>query len=119
MEFLSDVFVASGALAAAFYCLVLSRRLKKFTDLEDGIGVAVAQMALKADDLDLNLRAAQISATQSVSKLEDVSGRAEAAARHLELLVASLHSLPAAQPPATSDTNPFRARRAPTAAKPQ
>lgn len=119
MEFLSDIFLVSGAFAAAFYCMVLSRRLRKFTDLEDGIGGAVAQLALKADDLDRALRAAQVTATQSVSRLEDVSARAETSARHLELLVASLHSLPSAEASVVPDINPFRARRASAAGKPQ
>lgn len=114
MNLIADVLLAGGALVSALYCLVLSRRLRKFTDLEKGVGGAVALLAAKADDLDRTLRAAQTSAKTSVSTLEEVSGRAEAAARHLELLVASLHSLPEvkkpASPPARTE-NPFQAKR--------
>ncbi len=112
MSLIADALLAGGALVAALYCLVLSRRLRKFTDLENGVGRAVTLLATRADELDRTLRAAQLTANQSVSKLEDVSGRAEAAARHLELLVASLHSLPDVQestkPPVK---NPFQAKR--------
>lgn len=114
MTLLADVLLASGAMVAAFYCLILSRRLRKFTDLENGVGGAIRVLAVKTDELDQTLHAARTTASQSVEKLEDVSVRAEAAARHLELLVASLHSLPS--PDATPVTpgpvaNPFRARR--------
>jgi hypothetical protein len=111
MAFLADILLASGAIVAAFYCMVLSRRLRRFTDLEHGVGSAVTLLATKTNELDQTLRAAQATASHSVTKLEDVSGRAEAAARHLELLVAALHSLPDEQPPSASAANPFRARR--------
>ena len=112
MTLIADALLASGALLSALYCLILSRRLRKFTDLEKGVGGAVALLSAKADDLDRTLRSAQTSARSSVTKLEDVSGRAEAAARHLELLVASLHSLPDVSQAAKSKAeNPFQARR--------
>ena len=112
MSFLADTLLASGALVAAFYCLILSRRLRRFTDLESGVGSAVSLLAKKADDLDRTLKAAQTTASASVTRLEDVSARAEAAARHLELLVASLHSLPGSAPaPSPPSANAFRARR--------
>lgn len=94
MVFIADILLVAGALGAAFYCMILSRRLRRFTDLDKGVGNAVAMMAAKVDDLEASLRAAQATAKGSVSNLEDVSVRAENAARHLELLVASLHSLP-------------------------
>ncbi len=114
MTLIADALLAGGALVAALYCLVLSRRLRKFTNLEDGVGRAIALLAVRADELDRTLHAAQATAHQSVSKLEDVSGRAEAAARHLELLVASLHSLPDVKPAdEASIKNPFQAKRTP------
>ena len=115
MTLIADALLASGALVSALYCLVLSRRLRKFTDLEKGVGGAVALLAAKADDLDKSLRSAQMTAKSSVPTLEEVIGRAEAAARHLELLVASLHSLPEVKTPTKTKEpkpgNPFRAKR--------
>ena len=112
MTLIADALLAGGALVSALYCLVLSRRLRKFTDLEGGVGGAVSLLASKADELDRTLRAAQATAKGSVNKLEDVSTRAEAAARHLELLVASLHSLPEVKDPGASAVdNPFQAKR--------
>jgi len=111
MALLADIMLASGALLAALYCQILSRRLRKFTDLESGIGRAVKLLSTKADELDRTIKASQVNAAQSVKTLEDVSTRAEAAARHLELLVASLHSLPDIPPSQPVKANPFRARQ--------
>ena len=111
MALLADIMLASGALLAALYCLILSRRLRKFTDLESGIGSAVKMLSVKADALERSVKAAQASALQSVKTLDEVSDRAEAAARHLELLVASLHSLPDVPQTRPPQPNPFQARR--------
>ena len=90
---LADLLLISGALGAGFYCFVLSRRLRKFTDLEKGVGGAVAVLAVQVDDLEKSLSAAKSTAAQSVQTLSDVTGRAEKSAHRLELLIASLHDL--------------------------
>jgi len=88
MTLIADLFLVAGALGAGFYCFVLSRRLRNFTDLEKGVGGAVAVLTA-------------------------VSERAEGAARHLELLVASLHDLPHEKAPVTKPqkVNPFFVRQ--------
>lgn len=116
MELISDILLLAGALGAGFYCLVLSRRLRQFTDLDSGVGQAVSELSAQVDDLTVSVLAAQETATTSVTRLDEVSSRAEQAARHLELLVASMHDLPGAPPSAPQDhrarPNPFRARPA-------
>ena len=102
----------AGAVAAGFYCYVLSRRLRRFTDLEKGVGGAVAVLSVQVDDMANSLKSAQSAASGSVATLTDVSDRAEAAARRLELLVASLHDLPTAAPPQPTPSNPFFVRNA-------
>lgn len=94
MEFIADILLISGALAATAYCVVLSRRLRRFTDLERGVGGAIAALSNQVDDMTRTLQSAQGAATASVSSLGDLTGRAESAARRLELLVASMHDLP-------------------------
>ena len=106
MELISDFLLLSGALGSGFYCMVLSKRLRRLTDLETGIGGAIAALNAQVDDLTVSVLAAQDTAKTSVANLDDVSARAEDAARHLELLVASMHDLPKAP------ANPFRARAA-------
>lgn len=94
MEFIADVLLVAGALGAGLYCFVLSRRLTRFTDLENGVGAAVAVLSVQVTDLQTALQNAQKSATHSSDSLEDLTRRAEDAAKRLELMVASLHDLP-------------------------
>lgn len=109
MDTIANILMAAGAIGAGFYCMILSRRLRRFTDLEKGVGGAVAVLSAQVDDLAKTLTLAQNTAKTSVSKLTGVSERAEAAANRLELLVASLHDL---QPEAeqAKPVNPFFAR---------
>ena len=118
MALIADILLAAGALGAGFYCYILSRRLRTFTDLERGVGGAVAVLSAQVDDLAKSLKAAQTTATGSVTTLTEVSERAEKAARHLELLVASLHDMPQ-EHQAPAPTNPFFVRKGTVAEKPQ
>lgn len=95
MEWIADIFLAAGALGAGFYCFILSKRLTKFTNLETGVGGAVAVLSAQVDDLTRTLGEAQKSASVSGTKLEDMTKRAEDAAKKLELMMASMHDLPA------------------------
>ncbi|SIS51704.1 hypothetical protein SAMN05421759_101162 [Roseivivax lentus] len=117
MQIIADILLAAGALGAAFYCYVLSKRLRAFNDLEGGMGSAVAVLSAQVDDMRKALGAAQTSAGASSASLTQVTDRAEDAARRLELLVASLHDLqdgtPAPSGPAPAprdDARPVFAR---------
>lgn len=98
MELIADIFLGAGALGAGLYCFVLAKRLARFNDLESGIGGAVAVLSAQVDDLTKTLAAAQRTASISTVTLEGLTDRADSAARRLELLVASLHDLPDAEP---------------------
>jgi hypothetical protein len=110
MNFIADILLVAGAMGAGLYCHVLSRRLRNFTDLEKGVGGAVAMLSAQVDDLSKSVQGAQATAQGSVATLTDVSARAEKAARQLELLVASLHDLPKEQT-AAAPANPFFVRQ--------
>lgn len=103
---ISDTLLMAGALGAGLYCYVLSRRLRRFTDLEKGVGGAVAVLSAQVDDLTRTLNRAQAAAAGSVGTISETSTRAEAAATRLELLLASLHDLPEAAP-ARPPESPF------------
>ena len=94
MEFIADILLLAGALGAAVYCFVLSRRLNRFNDLEKGVGGAVAVLSAQVDDLSKALESARASASDSSGSLAGLTERAEDVARRLELLVASMHDLP-------------------------
>lgn len=98
MEIVADVLLVAGALGAGLYCFVLARRLNRFNDLEKGVGGAVAVLSAQVDDLNRSLASARETAVGSGAALEDLTGRAEAVAQRLELLMASMHDMPVARP---------------------
>ena len=110
MAFIADVFLVAGAMSAALYCFVLSRRLRRFTDLERGVGGAIAVLSVQVDDLSNALKRAEAATAASASGLAIQSRSAEAAAKRLELLMASLHDLPEPVEPQTP-IDPFFVRQ--------
>lgn len=110
MTMIADVLLVAGALGAALYCLVLSRRLCRFTDLEKGVGGAVAVLSVQVDDLTKILTQAQTTAKASVAQLDGVSERAEIAHKRLELSIASMHDLPQKTQASVAES-PFFVRR--------
>ena len=95
MTLIADILLIAGALGAAFYCFVLSRRLSRFTSLEDGVGGAIAGLSRQVAEMTEALDRAHGEAKTSAGSLEDSTRRAEAAARKLDLMLAALHDLPA------------------------
>lgn len=110
MNVIADFLLAAGAFTTAVYCLVLSRRLKRFTTLETGMGGAIAVLSAQVDDMTKALERARNSAQSSSSGLEDQVRRAEAAAARLDLILASLHDLPD-DPPSSEDMTEDRRLR--------
>ena len=113
MSIIADILLITGAFAAGFYCMILSRRLTKFTDLKQGVGGAVAVLSAQVDDLTKTLNTAQKSAENSNVSLSELTDRSDKVAQRLELLVASMHDLPVdddltsnAQPSAVQSLTP-------------
>ncbi len=94
MELVADILLIAGALGAGLYCVVLSRRLNRFTNLENGVGGAIAVLSSQVDDMTKALEEARSATATSASSLQSMTGRAEGVAQRLELLVASMHDLP-------------------------
>jgi hypothetical protein len=111
MALISNLLMAAGAFGAAIYCLVLSRRLSRFSTLEGGMGGAIAVLSAQVDDMTKALDKAGGAASASTASLESLTGRAEQAARRLELLLASMHDLPDPLPEETSRRARFVRRR--------
>lgn len=103
MEMIADILLIAAALAATIYCVVLSYRLRRFTDLEKGVGGAIAILSVQVDDMTKTLESARIAAAESVESLGTLTGRAETAAKKLELLVAAMHDLPEPVKPAPTE----------------
>ncbi|MEM8801293.1 MAG: hypothetical protein AAFX07_10275 [Pseudomonadota bacterium] len=94
MDLIADILLIAGALGAALYCVVLSRRLNRFTNLEKGVGGAIAVLSSQVDDMTKALEDARTATASSATSLKTMTGRAEGVAQRLELLVASMHDLP-------------------------
>lgn len=94
MELIADILLGAGAIGAGLYCLVLSRRLKAFNQLEGGMGGAIAVLSAQVDDMTKALETARGAAGESARSLREMTVRAEAAAARLELMLATLHDLP-------------------------
>lgn len=117
MDLIADGLLVAGALGAAFYCFVLSRRLTRFNDLENGVGGAVAVLSAQVDDLTKALDRARRGADRETEKLAELTERAEAAAKQLELMMAAMHDLPEA-PPSTARPTAPASSAAPHTARP-
>lgn len=111
MSFVADIFLIAGALAAGFYCLVLSRRLTALKDAEGGIGQAVVSLSTQVDEMVKTVNTARVSATSSSESLSALTERAESVAQRLELLVASMHDLPEPQAPQQKPDGPMFSSR--------
>lgn len=94
MDLIADTLLFTATLGAAVYCFILSRRLRRFTKLETGMGGAIAALSSQVDDMTRALNQAQAVAVQSEKRLGALSKRGDEVASRLELLVASLHDLP-------------------------
>lgn len=94
MRLIADILMIAGTFSVAVYCIVLARRLSRFTDLEKGVGGAIAVLSAQVDDMTKMLTKAQKTAAGSAANLESLTARAEDAAKRLELLMASMHDLP-------------------------
>ncbi|GAA6208925.1 hypothetical protein NBRC116601_22180 [Cognatishimia sp. WU-CL00825] len=117
MELIADILLVAGAIGAGFYCFVLSRRLARLNDLENGVGGAVAVLSAQVDDLGKSLKTAQTMAAESRENLSHVTARAEEVAAKLELMLAALHDVQndtdvAAQSPENIEFAPVFSRRA-------
>lgn len=98
MALVADFLLGCGALTAAVYCLILSRRLAALNRLEGGMGTAIAVLSSQVDELNQALVQARKTAGDSSAALEGRTLRAEQAVQRLELLLATMHDLPEPMP---------------------
>lgn len=97
MQLIADILMGFAALGAMSYCVILSRRLKKFNQLENGMGAAIAVLSAQVDDMTKALNRAQAAAGASTDQLRNLTERAEHSAQKLETLLSAAHE--AASPP--------------------
>ncbi len=97
MGLIADVFLIAGALGAAFYCMILARRIKSLSRLDSGLGGAISGLSTQVEEMRASVKAATQASGTSIKDLMEVTGRAEIAAGRLELLLSTVHER--GQPP--------------------
>lgn len=111
MELIADILLAGGALGAGLYCFVLSRKLSRFSRLDQGVGGAIAVLSAQVDDLTRALEKAQGAARDSAGSLEGLTVRAEQVEKRLELMMGAMHDIPGEEGGRRRDGRRVRVRR--------
>ena len=106
MQLIADILMGLGALGATAYCMVLARRLKRFNQLESGMGGAIAVLSAQVDDMTKALNRAQATAATSAEQLRSLTDRAEQGAQRLEAMLASVQEAASAVPPPVAAVDP-------------
>jgi hypothetical protein len=98
IDLVSDALLFAGAICACVYCMVLSRRLKKLSGFESGLGGAIAVLSTQVDDMQKVLKSTEETAVKATEQLQLLIKEADDAAGNLEVLLASMDDLPEAPP---------------------
>ena len=109
MELLVNFLLLIGTVSAATFSWVLSRRVRRLSDLDQGLGAAIGALSSQVDDMNKALDLAQKHASSSTQEIEALTARAEKAASRLELLLAGLHENP--QTPQNPEHDEARQRK--------
>jgi hypothetical protein len=90
MELIADGLLIATALTAGLYCLVLSRRLRKLTDAESGIGTQISALSKALDETRAGLAETRRGVAEARASLrnarDDLAGGVEAARREAAAL---------------------------------
>jgi hypothetical protein len=98
MELIADALLIAGAVGAALYCRTLAQRLGALSNLDSGLGAAIAALSRQVDELRASLDQAKSVSGDQAREVAQMTARAEVAAGRLELLLASLHEGEGRQP---------------------
>ncbi|MEO0859491.1 MAG: hypothetical protein AAFY65_02675 [Pseudomonadota bacterium] len=121
LSLISDIFLVAATLGLAGYCMVLSRKLKAFNDVDTGVGGAIATLSMQVDRLEQSLKEAEADAEDRQGKLTQALAAADDRIGKLDVLLASLDDVETdyddVDPPEPAQTSAalpsFRATRAP------
>lgn len=65
VQTIMDTGIIAGSVILMVFCFVLTRRLRRLNDLEDGLGAAIAIMSAEVDRLEKSVRAARQEALEA------------------------------------------------------
>ncbi len=90
MELVADGLFILAGFGAAFYCLILSRRIRRLSNLDSGLGAAIAGLSTQVEEMRRTLDSARSISGKTQKELTQMTARAEIAAGRLELLLVAV-----------------------------
>jgi chromosome segregation ATPase len=93
MDMIVDFILLAASGAAAVYCFVLSKRLKKLNDMKNGLGASIASMSQTLDQTQQVLALAKRSSVESIERLSALIEEAERLTPELSQLMDALGEL--------------------------
>lgn len=113
MEFIADLMLIAGALGAAFYCYILSRRLSSLNSAEGGIGEAISTLSEQVERLGQTLDGSREHAEAVEQRLRETVEQAEKAENALATALSAMPTPRTAAKPQTqrTDVQPASFRR--------
>lgn len=92
--FAIDIILGISTAFVGTYCMIISKKLSKFTNLENGMGNAIAIFSAQVDELKTTLERANFSAQKSTTVLQSLLDRAQISEKNLEMMMAALQDIP-------------------------
>ncbi|WP_340108172.1 hypothetical protein [Pikeienuella sp. HZG-20] len=89
MELIADGLLLIASMVAALYCLILSRRLRRLTRMEGGLGKAITTMSTQVDEMKAVLSTSQKATAKAIGDLDARLAAAKTAAAKLEATAAA------------------------------
>lgn len=86
VDLILDFLLLAASGVACFYCFMLSRRLKKLTSAEKGLGAGIAALSQSAEEVRIAVATSKAGADQAAARLETLLARAEQKASELTAL---------------------------------
>lgn len=84
IEFIKDILLIALCGASAFYCWMLSRRLKKLNDLKSGVGASIVTLTEAIEKTHAAATTARAELLESIDEIKGLLTDAESKATRLE-----------------------------------
>jgi len=87
IEFIKDILLITLCGASAFYCWMLSRRLKKLNDLKSGVGASIVTLTEAIERTHAAATTARVELLESIDEIKGLLADAETKSARLEKLM--------------------------------
>ncbi|MEM1274930.1 MAG: hypothetical protein AAGH74_00245 [Pseudomonadota bacterium] len=93
MDLIADGLLVLAALVASLYCWVLSRRLRRLTQLDQGLGAAISSLSEQVEEMQTTLAQSKESIEVRTTLLANLTKEADQAIRRLDSAIKSASEL--------------------------